>query len=70
MSTKAIGELLRLVATGVDVTRILREEAREELETIRKAAKGLGQRLREAPWDQDAWDEGLSLMESIAKEEP
>lgn len=71
MGTMALNEALYQLE---DLTREsgndLPATARAELEAIRKAATGLAQRTRAAVWDQDAWDDGLTLMESIAEETP
>lgn len=42
--------------------------AQEEIDALKQAAKGLGQGQSMAEWDQKAWNDGIDLMEAIAKE--
>jgi len=72
MSLKKIREavdLLRDVPGRSIIFANVADAAEAEIAALEKAAMGLSQRAPlAAKWNQDAWDDALEHMESIAKE--
>jgi hypothetical protein len=68
VSLRKIEEALKAWSEGREPTLGAFNDAMAEVAAVKGAARGLGQRLREAPWDQEEWDAGLDLMEAIAAE--